>query len=451
MDTYTWLASRVLFPLHERLKGHDTVRIYREMQRTQWLPPAEIEKLRLERLRSLLRHAGDTVPFYRTLFAEAGCAPEAVTSLSDLGRLPILTKDIVRQNLDRMRSTAGIALEPWTTSGSTGTPFKFYVSKQRISHDIAAKWRTTTWFGVDIGDREIVAWNSPLELAGHDWVKTVRDRVFRSKLLPATSLSPRRMDEFLEEIRRFRPRQLFGYPTSLALLAERAVDRGLRLDRIGIKVAFVTAERLLPHHREMITKGFGCRVANQYGARDSGYLAHECPEGNMHITAEDLIVEIVDEAGRPVPAGTPGELAVTNLFSHGFPFIRYKNGDVAVLSDRTCPCGRGLPLLEDVHGRTNDVLIAADGGRVHSVVFSSLMRDVPGARQFKIVQETRDHVTLQLVVGGDFDEAVSYPLLRRVFADRLGVGVNLSIERVNAIAPEPSGKYKYIVCRIPGV
>ncbi len=451
MNAYTWLASRVLFPLHEYLKGHDSVRIYREMQRTQWLSPAAIEALQVERLRALLRHAGDTVPFYRTLFAEAGFRPEDVRSVEDLTRLPILTKQIVRENLDGMRSTAGIALEPWTTSGSSGTPFKFYVSRLRISHDIAAKWRTTTWWGVDMGDREIVAWNSPLELAAHDRVKAIRDRIFRSRLLPATSLSPQRMDDFLEEIRRFRPKQLFGYPTSLALLAERAVDRGLHLDRIGIKVAFVTAERLMPHHREMITRGFGCPVANQYGARDSGYLAHECPEGNMHITAEDLIVEIVDDAGHPVPHGTPGELVVTNLFSPGFPFIRYKNGDVAVLSDRTCPCGRGLPLLEDVHGRTNDVLIAADGGRVHSVVFSSLMRDVPGARQFKIVQEARDHVTLQLVVGNEFNTTASYARLRHVFAEKLGAAVQLSIEQVPAIEPEPTGKYKYIVCRIPGV
>ncbi len=210
----------------------------------------------------------------------------------------------------------------------------------------------------------------------------------------------------------------------------------------------MTAEKVYPHQRAAIARAFGCAVADGYGGRDAGFLAHECPSGGMHITAEDVIVETVAPDGGPAGYGVPGEVVVTNLFSHEFPFVRYANGDVAVLSNRECSCGRGLPLLEAVMGRTNDFLLSEHGGKVHDVAFAVHLRDTPGVEQFKIIQESRTFVRLQLVVGPEFDETREVDRIMRVFRHHLGSSVAMVVDRVRAIAPERSGKYRYVVRRV---
>jgi phenylacetate-CoA ligase len=445
---YTWFCSRVLFPLHERLKGHDTVAVLRSLESTQWLPQQQLEQLRITRLRELLEYAGRQVPYYRDLFNRIGFDPASVASVADLQALPILRKPEMRAAGDRMVAEGARKLVRLSTTGSTGDPLRFYLSRRRIAHDVATRWRATRWWGVDIGDREFVAWSSPIELTRQDRMRQLRDRVFRTTLVPSIALSPQRLDAILDILRRLRPTMLYGYPSALSLIAQRALDQNVELSDLGVRIAFTTAEKLYPHQRDAIGAAFGCPVADAYGGRDAGFIAHECPAGGLHITAEDIIVETVDETGRPAPPGQPGEVLITHLFSHEYPFIRYANGDVAVLADRRCGCGRGLPLLEAVMGRTNDFLLAEDGSKVHDVAFAMHLRDMPGVLQFKIIQESMALTRLQLVTGNEFDPARATSVLNEVFRRYLGPGVTLQIEHVRAIEPEASGKYRYVVSRL---
>jgi phenylacetate-CoA ligase len=424
------------------------VRVRRELERTQWSPPERLRQLQLGRLRDLLLHAEARVPYYRELFARMKFDPCGIDSLADLSRLPFLTKDVVRANLSTLQANGAKDLKPFSTTGSAGDPLQFYIGKTRVSHDVAAKWRAIRWWGVDIGDPEIVAWSSRIELTAQDLIRQARDLLLRSRLLSTEALSPKKMDQILADIRAFRPRMLFGYPSSIAMIAERAQERGLCMNDLGIKVAFVTAERVYPHQRDAIRRVFNCAVADGYGGRDSGFIAHECTAGGLHITAEDLVVEIVDSNGRPLPAGELGEVVITHFFTHDFPFIRYKAGDVAALDDRPCPCGRSLPLIKEVRGRTNDFLVSSNGERIHDVAFASVLREIPGIRQFKIIQESLDHVRLQLVVGIDFDEGEQEAKIRDTFRRQLGSDLKLDIEYVLQIDPELSGKHRYVVNRI---
>ena len=122
----------------------------------------------------------------------------------------------------------------------------------------------------------------------------------------------------------------------------------MQLRNIGLKAIFCTGEVLYDHQRELISETFGVPVANGYGARDAGFIAHECPAGKMHIAAEHVIVEILDESGQSVPKGEVGEIVITNLDGYAMPFIRYKTGDLGALADEQCPCGRGLPLMKEI-------------------------------------------------------------------------------------------------------
>lgn len=445
---YTRLIAGALFPLHELMKRHTTVAVRKQLEQSQYWPRARIEALQLERLRALLLRAGQKVPYYREQFAAIGFDPARdLHGLADLARLPLLDKAAIRAHGEALKADDAEGLARFSTGGSTGEPLSFYIGRLRVSHDVAAKWRATRWWNVDIGDPEIVVWGSPIELGAQDRVRMLRDRLLRTELLPAFETSAAQLDRFLARIRARRPKMLFGYPTVLSHIARHAEQKGQRMDDLGIRVAFVTSECLYDAQREQITRVFGCPVANGYGGRDAGFIAHQCPAGGMHITAEDIIVEVLGEDGRPVAPGQAGEVVVTNLLTGDYPFIRYRTGDIGVLDTAACSCGRTLPLVREIKGRTTDFMILKDGTVLHSAALAYVMRDLPEVQAFKIIQETLDWTRLQVVLAEPLSEALR-TRLRQGFERRLGAGVKVDVEQVAAIAPEKSGKYRYLVSKL---
>jgi phenylacetate-CoA ligase len=446
-DLYTSIVSAVLFPLQERLKHHDTVAVRRSLEQSQWWDPERLEAWRLERLRALLQHAAEHVPYYRDLFRQLQFNPNEVRALEDLSRLPLLKKSDIRANLDALKSERSRHLVRSNTGGSSGEPLIFFLGDERVSHDVAAKWRATRWWGVDIGDSEIVVWGSPIELGAQDRFRTMRDRIMRTELLPAFDMSEAKLDDFIARIRRRRPKMLFGYPSALAYIARHAGQRGVAMGDLGIKVAFATAEKLYDEQRRDIAQVFGCAVADGYGSREGGFIAHQCPAGGMHITAEDIIVEVVDEDGCPKGPGRQGEIVVTHLASRDSPFVRYKTGDVGVLGDRRCDCGRSLPLLTEIQGRSTDFVIAQDGTVMHGLALIYVVRDIPGVRQFKIIQETLDRTRVLLATDREFNDG-DIETIRRGIGRRLGANVRVEVEHVAEIPREISGKYRYVVSHV---
>lgn len=447
MDLYTRLAAGLLFPLHERLKGHGTVAVRRDMEQTQWWSPEQLTALQVRRLQALLVDAAENVPYYSLAMAKRGIRPAEIDSLDVLQRLPFLTKDVIRANTDALKHRRSPGLSRFTTGGSTGEPLVFFIGKRRVSHDVAAKWRATRWWDVDIGDPEVVIWGSPIEVGSQDKMRALRDRVFRSTMLPAFEMTEAKLAGFLTGIRRGRPRMLFGYPYSLAYIAQYARRNAVRMDDLGIRVAFVTSETLYPQQRELISQVFGCPVANGYGGRDAGFIAHECPSGNLHITAEDIIVETLDASGQPALPGVAGEIVVTHLATNDFPFIRYRTGDIGILGSSPCACGRGLPVLREIQGRAVDFLSACDGTAIPGGAFTYLIRETTGIKSFKIVQQSLKLTEVELVTDPGFD-AADIPKLIARFRQRLGTCAHIDVAVVDHIDLEKSGKYRYITSKV---
>ncbi|HRF43118.1 MAG TPA: phenylacetate--CoA ligase family protein [Candidatus Competibacteraceae bacterium] len=443
----TQLIANFLFPLHERLKGHNTVHIRRFLEESQWWDSARLQNWQLQRLQVLLLRAGVQVPYYRHLFSEIAFNPTSVADLSDLQKLPFLTKDLIRAQTEDFKAADARNLARFNTGGSSGQPLIFFIGKERISHDVAAKWRATRWWGVDIGDPEIVVWGSPIELTGQDRLKAWRDRLLRTRLLPAFEMSEAKLDSFIAAIRAMRPKMLFGYPSALSFIARHACKRGQRMDDLGIRVAFVTSERLYDEQKTVIAETFGCQVANGYGGRDAGFIAHECPHGGMHITAEDIIVEIVSPDGHVLPPGQAGEIVVTHLATGEFPFIRYRTGDIAVLDDQLCSCERGLPLLREIQGRATDFVMAADGTVMHGLALIYILRDLPTVEAFKIIQESLGRTVVQVVPGTGFSIDDEQRIVQGL-KQRLGEEVAIDVEKVSAIPAEQSGKYRYVISKV---
>ncbi|MBC7490380.1 MAG: phenylacetate--CoA ligase family protein, partial [Glaciimonas sp.] len=223
--------------------------------------------------------------------------------------------------------------------------------------------------------------------------------------------------------------------------------KGHRMSDLGIRVAFVTSERLYDEQRGQIRRTFGCPVANGYGGRDAGFIAHQCPAGGMHITAEDIVVEILDPNGRAMRDGESGEIVVTHLATGDFPFIRYRTGDIGVLDTKSCSCGRGLPLLKEIQGRSTDFLIARDGTVMHGLALVYILRDLPEVKAFKITQETLELTCVQVVLESVLTDDLRMKIVAG-FKARLGADVGIEVEQVAEILPEKSGKFRYVISRL---
>lgn len=431
------LVSKVLFPIHEALKHHSTIDMLNELERSQWLGRDELKAIQQAKLNDFIGYLRTHVPYYRNTDISAS----AFTSI------PFLTKKVIREHTHAMRSDVADNLTRSNTGGSSGEPLIFFLGKRRISADVAAKVRATRWWGVDIGDREVVVWGSPVELTKQDRVRQFRDWIFRTRLLSAFDMTAETMGEYLRFIIKFRPLHVFGYPSSISLLCDFARKNGIRLDNLGVKVVICTSERLYDYQREMIAESFAAPVVNSYGGRDAGFIANECPEGRLHVTDENIIVEIVDGEGNLLPPGELGEIVVTQLESHEFPFLRYRTGDMGTLSDEVCPCGRGLTVLKSVEGRSTDFIVTPERKVLHGLALIYKVRDTTGVEGFKIIQEDYDRIRLLLVVNEHFSEAGEKGI-REDWLKRLGEGVNIEMEFPDRLSPEKSGKFRYVESKV---
>lgn len=454
------LVRHVLYPLHEHLLGRPTLRFLRELEESQWLSPCQLRVIQLQKLRDLLQHAASNTTFYRERFRAASLDPQADDLLADITRLPLLDKAQIAASLSAMKwSQSPGGLTEAHTGGSSGEPLRFFVDRRRQAYDQAARLRAYRWFGVNLGSRELYLWGSPIESARSDRLRRWRDGLTNHRLLSAFNMSPQRMDAYLDALQRFQPACLYGYPSSLALLAEHAIARGRPLRLPKLKAIFVTGEVCYPHHRETLRSYFGVPVVSGYGSREAGFIAHECPAGNMHITAENVIVEVMparvgcadhasasDARSEEQPAPPTGEIVITHLDAYGMPLIRYRTGDVGRLKPGRCACGRGLPMLDVVAGRTTDFIHLPSGVIKHALSVIYPLRSMSGVRQFRVTQHADYSVKVQIVPV--CDDLISPARVARRLHPVLGEDIDIEVECVTHIPSAESGKYRYVISHV---
>ena len=187
-------------------------------------------------------------------------------------------------------------------------------------------------------------------------------------------------------------------------------------------------------------------VADGYGSREAGFIAHQCPHGTYHLTSESVITELLDDCGRPVAGDEHGEVTVTHLDAFGMPFVRYRTGDLARWEPRLCPCGRGLAAIRDIQGRKTDMLRTTDGGVAHALSVIYVLREEPAIRQFKVVQQADLGLDVTVIADDRFDQP-RRERVRRMLQRRIGRGIDVRLSLVDQIAPDPSGKHRYVVSR----
>jgi phenylacetate-CoA ligase len=417
------------------------------MEAADCLSQAQLEQLRAEKIQHFIKYCHAHVPYIKRRMKEAGVDPAQIQKPDDLAKLPIMTRADVQNHRESLRSDRAGRLASFSTSGSSGTPLVVDVSKPRIASHVACRQRVSRWWGMSVGDPEIALWGPPLVRTYRDPLRALRDRLFATRLLSAYEMTEATMSGYLDILESGHWRQIFGYPSAVYLLCLHARNQGRSLRRAGIKVAFVTGEVLFTHQRELITETLCCPVANGYGGRDSGFIAHECPQGGMHIMADSVIVEIVDSLGRPMPPGEAGEIVVTDLYSQEAPFLRYATGDIGAYSTRLCTCGRALPLLERLEGRAIDFIMAPDGRVIPGLALNPVLWKVEGIEQIRICQKATDDFHLQIVRSGRFRDACE-DQIRKGFAEVLRCPLHMTFEYLPDLPKERSGKFRFIISEV---
>jgi phenylacetate-CoA ligase len=439
------LVNRVIFPVHEWSKGKATHAKLAEIERTQWLTPAALRAFQFERLRHHLDWAYREVPYYGRLLDDHGLPPRRIQSFDDFARIPLLTRDILRERLAELQPRSALrGVQRLSTGGSTGAPVTVLVDRERSAFTDAARLRAHRWFGADMGAREIVLWGSPIELGRQDWLRSARDWLLNSRLLTAFDLGEPALARYAAVVRAYRPQKLYGYASALALLAGYLDRTGGLPARDAPRAVFTTAEPLYDFQRAAITKAFHCPVAVEYGCRDGGLVALECPAGALHIAAEGMYVEVLPGA----PGDDGGELVLTNLESYALPIIRYRSGDIGALDPTPCACGRGLPRLARVEGRRTDFLVTPSGKLMHALSVIYILREVPDLREFQVVQEALDHVRVRVVPVGELSAAARDSIVTRVGRLFEG-GARIEVETAESVA-SASGKHRYVISRVAG-
>ncbi len=443
------LARRLIYPLHERLLKRPTFDYLAELEQSQWLSREGMEQLQEKKLAELLKCAYQHCPWHRERLMAAGIAPDGRVSLADLRRLPTMDKQDAVAHGERMvwRGVPG-GIFQYNTGGSSGQPLIFYYGRRRQASDAAGRMRARRWWGVEPGDPEVYLWGAPVELDKTDRIKTLRDRLLNQLVLNAFDMSPAHMEDYARAIQSFQPRCIYGYASSVALLAAHVLDRNIKLRLPRLKVVCTTGEPLFDHQRQLIGEAFGAPVANEFGSRDIGFTAHETPQGQLLLMSESIILEVLDEQGQPVAPGETGEAVMTALESFAQPFIRYRTGDVVRLADETCRAGRGLHVISEVVGRTTDFVVRTDGAIMHALAVIYVLRAVPGVGEFKIVQHSVQDLEVQVVPNAHWEEGAR-AAIESGLHQRLGNDVRIAIRLVDAIPPEASGKHRYVVSHVP--
>ncbi len=441
------ILARTFSRVQERLLGRRTFAILKELEASQWWPRERIAALQIQRLRELARAAHEHTSYWQSVMDERGIVPDAIQSLDDLKRFPLLEKATLRDRREEMVwRDEGPRVKLVRTSGSTNEALQFYTSSSREASINAARIRGHRWIGVNKGDKEVYFWGSPVELHTQDRVKHVRDWLVNEPLSDGFEITTERAARFIEDWKRWRPACIFGYPNSFLLTVQMAANLGIdlkELKRCGVRVLCTTSEMLGDVNRKIIGDAFDLPVYDSYGLREAALVGHECDRFTMHTTDEQVILETIDPVTLAPTAGQ-GELVVTSLISRVMPVIRYRTGDIVTLSDEPCPCGRSLGRITISGGRIADFVVTRQGKWVAGYFLIYICRGVPGIVKFQAVQDRVGELRVSLVTDANFP-ADGCDRVKAAVQARLASDDEITVRVVPDIAPAPSGKYRPVI------
>jgi len=437
------VVNRKLFKLGYLLKRPQVLRHYNSFQQSQWQFLEWLKNNQEKQLRKLIQFVYENVPYYSTLFNKLGIKANEITYIKDLEKLPILTKKIIKENwkdfipknIDSLKYLIG------STGGSTGTPLKYRMSTKDYERGVALLYRGWGYGGYKLGDKvAIIAGSSLIPTKKSALKKKIQESFLNHKHYSSFEMSKDNLYSYFYDINRWKPDFIRGYASSIYLFAKFIQKNHLNLN-FKPKAIITTSEKLFSRQRPLIERIFKSKVFEEYGVNDGGISAHECEKHNgMHVDMERSIVEIVSDRGEQI-INKKGKIIATSLYNYALPFIRYDTGDLGIISDLYCPCGRKSPLLKEIFGRVTDLLKLNDviiGSPVLTVLMGKF--DI---EQYQIIQNNLYSIICKIVRGKNFIKK-DEEFIRKSFFKHVGE-IDIEFNYVDSIKPTKAGKYKFIV------
>jgi phenylacetate-CoA ligase len=418
------------------------------MEKSQYVDPLALRNYQFIRLKEMLNHAYENTSYYRRQFDDLGICPKNIADFNEFKKFPVLTKLDLQANLSDIiaKNYNKDALIPFKTGGSTGKPITVFWDFNGMEKMTASAIRSFRWADWQIGEAWGRIWGNPPQ--NHTLKERLKNCLIEPQIfLDTMNLNETAVFEFVELWRKKRPTLLHGHAHSLYAFAK--LCSKLRVDELRPNGIISTSMMLISSERETIENVFGCKVTDLYGCEEVGLIGCECEEHRgLHINAENMYVEFLDVNGRDVSLGQEGAIVVTSLINGAMPLIRYRIEDMGIPSERTCKCGRGLPLMETVSGRIADFLVRSDGSLVAGVsLIERTLTAHPGIEQMQIIQEDLATITLNIVRGTAYGTDTE-TFLRKEFKIVFGDNINIKFNYVEEILRNENGKYRFSISKV---
>jgi phenylacetate-CoA ligase len=449
---YDQFLRGVILPLGDWYRQIPIGKTLDFLEESQWWPADRLVEFRHQKLQAIIAQAYEHVPYYREVMDARRLKPGDIRKADDLPKLPLLTRQILRDvPRERFLNQAMPAkhMSMGRTGGTTGEPLVFYISRTSRAYDRATLYRFYRWCGGDRGALLFTVW-AQLIVASRkdDLLRRLKRRYLTNEwILDAFAMTPEAMRQFVQAMCRLRPKMLRGYTSALTELARFVVREGLETPPLAAMTT--TAEPILPEQREVLERAFRTKLYDQYGCAEVNGVSFECEQRDgLHIASEHVIVEVVDDGGCPLPPGRVGRVVLTHLDNEAMPFIRYATGDMSALRSGECPCGRQLPLMEPVRGRTLDMIIGLNGQYVYGAFFIHLQNELGWTQslpvhEFQVVQTSADRLEYRLVSGRPPTPEELQVFIQRT-QDYLGP-MQIDYRQVERVDRTRSGKLRYTI------
>jgi phenylacetate-CoA ligase len=421
------------------LKGELIYKHTRSYRNQQFMSQAQKITYAEMRLSNIIHFARKHSEFYKGRIPEL----DVKTSFREcIKTLPLLEKSDLIENLDSIATYKRRFSSAKTTGGSTGEPVKLYKNPDALARERVATWRSYGWAGISIGDSQARFWGIP-HGSLNSYKARLIDFVSNRRRISAFDLAEKELKEHYKKIQRFKPTYLYGYVSAIEALTHYVEAEALpQVD--SIRCIITTSEVLTESVRQHIEAIWGVKVFNEYGCGEVGSIAHECEHGRLHVMADNMYVELIDDAGQPA---STGQIVVTDYFNEATPLIRYKVGDYATVSDEACPCGRTLPVLENVHGRAYDIIRTPSGRRIHPesvmYIFEGLQAKSQAFSQFQVVQEELHKFKINIVRTEKWSDHL-VPSIEAGIHQRIHPDVSCEFAFCDAVPREASGKMRVV-------
>lgn len=441
MSLYSKISRNLILPLGDFVMGYSISRNLRFLEKSQWWSMKELHDYQNKKLRALINHAYENVPYYHQVFRERKLYPEDIRTTNDLKKLPILTKELIKENFPDNIVAKSIPVKQrmvTASSGSTGEPLQYYITKKAWGFAIACTLRGWYWMGYQLGDKYVKLSQNPRDSQN----KKIQDRIFRCKYLFSQQLTNENFKNIIDEIQKYQPLIIRGYPDPMMFLARYAKDHGIKAfnDLIAITT---TGNILFNGARDLIENQFSCKIFDAYSC-EGGATAFECPTHDCyHSSMEYAISEIISD-GEEVGGGERGQLISTDLMNYSVPFIRYDSQDVLIKGDHQCSCGRSLLTIKKIVGRNNDILVTPSGKYLIVHNFTGYFEWIESVDKFQIIQDEMSHININLVVNDKFNKKIEEEIIL-YWQNYIGKDVQIDINIVDDIPLLPSGKRRFLI------